>query len=115
MLHRRSCGRISQHSCMTKRLQTLALIQLNADDPSEAAALAHAQERELREWLYGADRASVTPAAVPSTTPHVPCSRQQRRPPPFPYLPLTAVYQPAAVLLRTPQRLPMSLKGSWPV
>lgn len=53
-------------------LQTLALIQLNADDPSEAAALAHAQERELREWLYGADRASATPAAVPSPAPHVP-------------------------------------------
>ena len=53
-------------------LQTLALIQLNADDPSEAAALAHAQERELREWLYGADRASATPAAVLSPAPHVP-------------------------------------------
>ena len=53
-------------------LQTLALIQLNADDPSEAAALAHAQERELREWLYGADRASATPAAMPSPAPHVP-------------------------------------------
>ena len=53
-------------------LQTLALIQLNADDPSEAGALAHAQERELREWLYGADRASATPAAMPSPAPHVP-------------------------------------------
>ena len=53
-------------------LQTLALIQLNADDPSEAAALAHAQERELREWLYGADRASATPAAVPAPAPHAP-------------------------------------------
>lgn len=53
-------------------LQTLALIQLNADDPSEAAALAHAQERELREWLYGVDRASATPAAVPSPAPHAP-------------------------------------------
>lgn len=53
-------------------LQTLALIQLNADDPSEAAALAHAQERELREWLYGAGRASAAPAAVPSPAPHAP-------------------------------------------
>lgn len=53
-------------------LQTLALIQLNADDPSEAAALAHAQERELREWLYGVDRASATPAAVPAPAPHAP-------------------------------------------
>lgn len=34
-------------------LQTLALIQLNADDPKKVAALAHAQERDLREWLYG--------------------------------------------------------------
>ena len=53
-------------------LQTLALIQLNADDPSEAAALAHAQERELREWLYGAGRASAIPAAVPAPAPHAP-------------------------------------------
>lgn len=34
-------------------LQTLALIQINADDPKKVAALAHAQERDLRDWLYG--------------------------------------------------------------
>jgi signal transduction histidine kinase len=34
-------------------LQTLALIQINANDSKKVAALAHAQERDLREWLYG--------------------------------------------------------------
>ena len=34
-------------------LQTLALIQLQADDPQKVAALARSQERDLREWLYG--------------------------------------------------------------
>lgn len=34
-------------------LQTLALIQHNADRPRELAALARRQERELRTWLYG--------------------------------------------------------------
>src|SRR5262249_61295030 len=35
-------------------LQTLTLIQRNCDDPKSVAALARAQERELRSWLYGA-------------------------------------------------------------
>jgi signal transduction histidine kinase/phage shock protein PspC (stress-responsive transcriptional regulator) len=33
-------------------LQTLALIQLKADQPRELVALARRQERELRSWLY---------------------------------------------------------------
>lgn len=43
-------------------LQTLALIQLNADNPQKVAALAHAQERDLREWLYGDGDDGVTGA-----------------------------------------------------
>jgi len=38
-------------------LQTLALIQRKADDPRAVVALARAQERDLRGWLYGADEA----------------------------------------------------------
>ncbi len=37
-------------------LQTLALIQRQADDPKQVATLARRQERELRAWLY-ADQA----------------------------------------------------------
>jgi signal transduction histidine kinase len=34
-------------------LQTLTLIQRNADDPKRTAQIARQQERELRQWLYG--------------------------------------------------------------
>jgi signal transduction histidine kinase/phage shock protein PspC (stress-responsive transcriptional regulator) len=34
-------------------LQTLALIQKNAGDTGEVARLARAQERDLRQWMYG--------------------------------------------------------------
>jgi len=34
-------------------LQTLALIQKNAADPGQVSRLARAQERDLRQWMYG--------------------------------------------------------------
>lgn len=45
-------ARISAH-LHDSVLQTLTLIQRNADDPIQTAALARQQERELRSWLYG--------------------------------------------------------------
>lgn len=45
-------ARISAH-LHDSVLQTLTLIQKNADDPAQTAQLARRQERELRNWLYG--------------------------------------------------------------
>lgn len=41
-------------------LQTLALIQRQAGNAREVVRLARRQERELREWLYGADDSAAT-------------------------------------------------------
>ncbi|MBW3088288.1 ATP-binding protein [Bifidobacterium sp. 82T24] len=41
-------------------LQTLALIQMQSGDATKVAALARAQERELREWLYGDPEAAAS-------------------------------------------------------
>ena len=48
-------------------LQTLALIQRQADDPKAVAALARKQERELRQWLYGASHEADTLKAALET------------------------------------------------
>ena len=45
-------ARISAH-LHDSVLQTLTLIQNNADDPAQTSQLARNQERELRNWLYG--------------------------------------------------------------
>jgi len=45
-------------------LQTLALIQRRADSPTDTIALARRQERELRDWLYGAGSQPVDPGAT---------------------------------------------------
>lgn len=46
-------ARISAH-LHDSVLQTLSLIQRHSDDPQRTAHLARQQERELRNWLYGA-------------------------------------------------------------
>ena len=51
-------------------LQTLTLIQKHAEDPQRVQQLARAEERELRDWLYGEPQtsASVKAALTGSTT-----------------------------------------------
>ena len=57
VLERQARVRAEERADMAARvhdsvLQTLALIQLRAHDPQQVVALARAQERELRAWLF---------------------------------------------------------------
>ena len=65
VVERRARLRAEERADMAARvhdsvLQTLALIQRNADQPQQVTQLARAQERELRSWLFG----GVTPGSV---------------------------------------------------
>ena len=58
VIERQARVRAEERSDMAARvhdsvLQTLALIQLRADQPQQVIQLARAQERELRSWLFG--------------------------------------------------------------
>ncbi len=58
-------------------LQTLALLQARAGDPTAVRRLARRQERDLRDWLYGPDRAAG--AVSPTTTGPVTLGSELRR------------------------------------
>ena len=70
VLERQARARAEERADMASRvhdsvLQTLALIQRNANQPQEVIKLARAQERELRSWLFdGQAPGSVRGAAV---------------------------------------------------
>jgi signal transduction histidine kinase len=59
-------------------LQTLALIQKQADSSREVRRLARGQERELRNWLYGPDGYGRTTAAGRSEVDTAPVSTLER-------------------------------------
>jgi signal transduction histidine kinase len=48
-------------------LQTLALIQRSAADPATVTRLARAQERDLREWMFGGTGGPETAMAAPAS------------------------------------------------
>ena len=70
VVERQARARAEERADMASRvhdsvLQTLALIQRNANQPQEVTKLARAQERELRSWLFdGRAPGSVRGAAV---------------------------------------------------
>jgi signal transduction histidine kinase len=74
---RRQRARAEEHVEMAAHLhdsvlQTLALIQRNAQDPQQVQRLARAQERQLRSWLF--DRASAEHPPVVGAGPDEPCT-----------------------------------------